>query len=98
MGELQGLGYALALGLLIGLERGWSARDGAAGTRVAGFRTFGVLGLSGGVAGLLPGVVTAAGVLMAGIVLAIGYYRQSRQGDRMSATLALVGLATFLLG
>lgn len=98
MSEMQGLGYALALGLLIGLERGWAARDGAAGTRVAGFRTFGVLGLSGGVAGLLPGVVTAAGVLMAGIVLAIGYYRQSRQGDRMSATLALVGLVTFLLG
>jgi uncharacterized membrane protein (DUF4010 family) len=98
MNTLQLLGYSLAVGLLIGLERGWSARDGAAGTRVAGFRTFGTLGLIGGVAGLVPAPVGAATVVMAGAILLVGYVRQSARADGMSATAALVGLATVLLG
>lgn len=98
MADLQSLGYALAVGLLIGLERGWSARAGAAGTRVAGFRTFGVLGLAGGVAGLLPIPVIAAAMLLVGAVLVIGYLRQTQQVAGMSATATLVGLLTFLLG
>lgn len=57
---LQSLGCALAIGLLIGLQRGWQTRQAAAGTRVAGWRTFGLLGLVGGVAGLAPRIVAAA--------------------------------------
>jgi len=34
------LGAALALGLLIGVERGWKAREQAEGQRVAGVRTY----------------------------------------------------------
>ena len=34
----QRLGLALAIGLLIGLERGWRERDSAEGSRVAGIR------------------------------------------------------------
>lgn len=98
MTTLELLGYALAQGLLIGLERGWSARDGAAGTRVAGLRTFGALGLMGGVAGLFSPAVTAAALLAAGAILIVGYIRQSARADGMSATAALVGLATMLLG
>lgn len=98
MNTLQLLGYSLALGLLIGLERGWSTRDGAAGTRVAGFRTFGTLGLIGGVAGLFPALVGAATVVSVGAILLVGYVRQSARIDGMSATAALVGLATVLLG
>ena len=98
MNELQLLGYGLALGLLIGLERGWSMRGVPAGTRVAGLRTFGVLGLTGGVAGLLPTSVTVAAVLLAGTVLVIGYLRQSERAAGMSATASLVGLLTLLLG
>ena len=44
------LGLALAIGLLIGLERGWAHRKEEPGSRVAGIRTFGILGLLGGVA------------------------------------------------
>lgn len=95
---LQHLGYALALGLLIGLERGWTAREEAAGTRVAGLRTFGVLGLAGGVAGLLPPAVAAIALLMAGAILLTGYIRRSARADGLSATSAVVGLATMLLG
>lgn len=95
---LQLLGYSLALGLLIGLERGWSAREEAAGKRIAGFRTFGVLGLVGGLAGLLSTPVTVATVLLVGAVLLIGYFRQTQQVAGMSATASLVGLLTLLLG
>lgn len=98
MKVLQFLGYALALGLLIGLERGWSMRGDAAGTRIAGLRTFGILGLAGGVAGLLPMPVAVAALLLAGAVLVAGYVRQSARPAGMSATASLVGLLTFLLG
>jgi uncharacterized membrane protein YhiD involved in acid resistance len=46
---VAGLAAALVIGLLIGLERGWSARDRAEGRRVAGLRTFSLIGLLGGV-------------------------------------------------
>ena len=36
---------ALACGLLIGIERGWKLKDQKPGTRVAGVRTFTMLGL-----------------------------------------------------
>ena len=51
----QRLGLALAVGLLIGLERGWSGRAEAEGGRVAGIRTFGLIGFAGGIAALLFG-------------------------------------------
>ena len=51
MSELENfklLGIALAIGLLIGLERGWRGRDLGEGMRVAGLRTHGMIGLLGG--------------------------------------------------
>ena len=36
------LGLALAIGLLVGLERGWRERDAPSGSRTAGIRTFGI--------------------------------------------------------
>jgi len=47
------LGVALAIGLLIGIERGWSERDEQEGTRMAGVRTFALIGLLGGAATLV---------------------------------------------
>ena len=41
------LGVALALGLLIGVERGWRERAAAEGGRIAGIRTYGLIGLLG---------------------------------------------------
>lgn len=41
---LVGLGLALASGLLIGLERGWQQRERPEGHRVAGVRTFALIG------------------------------------------------------
>lgn len=92
------LGYALGIGLLIGLERGWTSRDDAPGTRVAGIRTFGILGLMGGTIGLLGGIAGAVLAASTGAILAIGYARQSARADALSATNALVCLLTLLLG
>ena len=44
----EGLASSLAVGLLIGVERGWRDRDLAEGGRVAGLRTFSLVGLLGG--------------------------------------------------
>lgn len=45
---------SIAVGLLVGMERGWTQRDFGKGRRVAGFRTFGLIGLLGGLGGLSP--------------------------------------------
>jgi hypothetical protein len=47
------LGVALAIGLLVGLERGWRERDAPDRSRTAGIRTFGIAGLLGGVVAAL---------------------------------------------
>ena len=53
IGQALGVGTALACGLLIGIERGWKLKAQKPGTRVAGVRTFTILGLGGGIAGLI---------------------------------------------
>ena len=47
------LGVALLLGALIGIERGWVAREQKSGERIAGIRTHALVGLLGGIAALL---------------------------------------------
>ena len=42
--DVSGLIAALAIGLLIGLERGWNDRELPEGSRVAGLRTFTLTG------------------------------------------------------
>lgn len=90
------LGQALAIGLLVGLERGWVTRNERAGTRVAGLRTFALLGLTGGVAGLIPGVAAAAVLVIAGAIIIAGYIRQSEAAA--SATTAVAALLVLALG
>lgn len=101
--ELFGhLALSLLVGLLIGVERGWSARGEADGRRVAGLRTFGLLGLLGGVLGtlglevhpLLAVVVLAA----AAATLVAGYLRDMRIDDHVSATTTIAALLTLCLG
>ncbi len=98
----QGVALALALGLLIGIERGWSRRLEADGQRVAGIRTFALLGLLGGMAGEMGRQVSpwTASVLVgaAAAALAIGYWRATRQGANLSATSTVVGVITLGIG
>lgn len=99
---LPGLALALAIGLLVGVERGWQQRGEKAGSRVAGIRTFAILGLLGGLAGtqLAGGAMPLALILLAGATLAllVGYGLDSRSSGRVSATAALAGIVTLALG
>ncbi|HBF97240.1 MAG TPA: hypothetical protein DDW95_01700, partial [Alphaproteobacteria bacterium] len=99
----QRLGVALAIGLLVGIERGWRSRDNEPGTRRAGLRTFTLLGLLGGLIGhlsfLAGDIVIAAGILGAAILIALGYWAGVRrqQGD-LGLTSEVAAMLTFALG
>lgn len=93
------IGTAIASGLLIGIERGWHQRDRKAGTRVAGIRTFTLLGLAGGLAGLFGarGLTLIAGIIIlaAATIMVIGYASVVR--ERRDATTAVAGLVTIAI-
>jgi uncharacterized membrane protein (DUF4010 family) len=97
-----GLLVSLALGFLIGLERGWSARDQPEGSRVAGLRTFGLLGLLGGTSGVAlnaAGPVIPALLLSAAVAtLVLGYSREIKDGKWVGATSLVAGLLTLAIG
>jgi uncharacterized membrane protein (DUF4010 family) len=99
---VPGLAAALVAGLLIGLERGWSARERPEGRRVAGLRTFSLIGLTGGVLGSLPGpaaaVALAGGLVGLAVLLAVSYRETVRADGDLSATTAVAALLTYGLG
>ncbi len=99
---LTRLGIALAIGLLVGLERGWRLRGEADGQRIAGLRTFALTGLLGGVSGALAGVGGAwvLGFAFLGYAGAFTAFHLvgATAGRSMSATATVAGLLTFLLG
>ncbi|MFL6757796.1 MAG: MgtC/SapB family protein [Sphingomicrobium sp.] len=98
--EALRVGAALAAGVLIGIERGWHLRDREAGSRVAGIRTFSLLGLAGGLAGLLgaKGQPLMGGtiVIAASAVLVLGYLNSLK--ERHDATTAVAALVTLTIG
>lgn len=99
--EFGGLALALALGLLIGVQRGWALRRAAPGTRFAGIRTFALLGLAGGLAGTLNARFGAMATVMLGATAALvvaGYWRSTRGGTKVSGTASLVGLIALAAG
>jgi len=92
----------LACGLLIGIERGFDLRDLRAHTRVAGVRTFALVGLASGIAGLAGhfGQPFAAGAMVAGAaaVLAIGYANRPGIKRKPDATTPVAAMTTVGLG
>ena len=99
--ELIALGLALALGMLIGLQRGWASRAGAPGSRFAGIRTHALFGLAGGIAGAMQ--ARAAGmatVLLAAsaALIVLGYWRSTNARASVSGTASLTGLITLWCG
>jgi len=99
---LPGLALALAIGMLVGIERGWQERDERPGARVAGLRTFSLLGLLGGLAGeaiggplsplLLLLCAGAAGTMM------VGYFVDMNREGNVSATSTVAAMLTLALG
>ena len=102
--EALRLAVALALGLLVGTERGWKSRELGEGRRVAGLRTFGLTGLLGGVAGLLANELgpLSIGLVFIGlaILLAVAYARTTplEPDANISITTMVALLLTFALG
>jgi uncharacterized membrane protein (DUF4010 family) len=102
LAPLQRIGLALAIGFLVGVERGWKQRDDQDGRRVAGIRTFALIGLLGGIAGsLVPAVgplPVAAIALAFGIAFTAFQFRQAVKDGDNSATSAVAGMLVFTLG
>ena len=97
------LGLALAIGLLVGLERGWRERDAPDRSRTAGIRTYGISGLLGGT------FAAVADAMQAGAILAVGFLgfaavftwfkaREALHDEDYSVTGVIAGLAVFGLG
>jgi uncharacterized membrane protein (DUF4010 family) len=104
--ELQAfyhLSVALAIGLLIGIERGWKERQAEEGGRVAGVRTYGLIGLLGGGSALLaehlgPLAMGLALVGCAGMLTAAYVVNLHRGNEDVGITSLVAGLLTFVLG
>lgn len=93
---------ALALGMLIGLQRGWHERDTPAGGRIAGIRTFGLLAMSGALAGVLttplgPGIAIAMGLAVT-LLLGLAHWLDSNNDHDYGITTVVAGIVTYLTG
>ena len=97
------LGLALAIGLLVGLERGWRERDAPEGSRTAGIRTYGISGLLGGASAALADALDDVSVLVAsflGFAVVFAWFkaREASHDEDFSVTGVFAGLGVFLLG
>lgn len=99
---INGALVSLAIGLIIGLERGWQVRQLGDNQRVAGMRTYGLVGLLGGVCALLlPTLGTWLPLLgllavLMGCTLSI-WLAQRWQGE-FGLTSSVAMVLTYLLG
>ena len=97
------LGASLAIGLLIGVERGWEKRTAQEGRRIAGLRTYGLIGLLGGALAQLAGqygplILGLSFIGLAGTLTTV-YVINLRHGDGdLGITSLVTGLLTFVLG
>ena len=96
------LGSALAVGLLVGVERGWQLRGAREGMRVAGVRTFSLLGFVAGLAGLLGAmeyqIIASAIVIGAAAIIGLGYWQTMKADGLVDATSPVAAIVTLALG
>lgn len=99
---LQRAGLAVAIGLLIGIERGWQEREAQDGARVAGIRTFTMISLLGAISALIAGAdrPLAMGLAFVGFAFPFGLfeYQRARATRSFSVTGFVTGLLVFALG
>jgi len=101
----QRLSVALAIGLMIGLERGWRERDEPEGGRVAGLRTHALSGLLGGVLGAISLRFGDGGAFAFGLAFAVFsaamtvyFHREAVRDDKLNATPVVAQMLAFALG
>ncbi|CAE6893178.1 hypothetical protein ACOMICROBIO_FLGHMIGD_00988 [Vibrio sp. B1FLJ16] len=100
--QIWNLLIALLLGAIIGIQRGWVKRNSVEGSRVAGIRTYSLVGLLGGLVAILAdhysplllGFAFIALVILACIAFVM---KQKNSGD-VSITGLVSLLVTFILG
>ncbi len=96
------LGLALAIGFVIGLERGWKERDEKEGQRTAGLRTYTLIALLGGIFGALTRdgnfLLLASGFVVVSGALAAFFWREGASEDDFSATSVVAVMLSFMLG
>lgn len=100
------LAYALAIGLILGLERGWSQRGRAEGQRFAGLRTFTVASLLGGVVTLISQYPSEPIALLFWLfifasfstLVIVAHVMEARRDDDVGITTPTALLLTFCLG
>lgn len=91
----------LALGLLVGIQRGWALRDQPEGSRFAGVRTFALIGLCGSVGGLLFAFARGPAMVLlvaTGVLVVLGYERATRDTEKIDGTSGIVALLTLASG
>lgn len=95
------LAVAVAIGLLIGIERGWRGREAEEGERAIGLRTLALVGLVGGLAGLMGGEFGGLliGLMFIGLAILLGLVYRVKTDERndLGLTTEIAALATFLL-
>jgi len=101
-GPPERLALALAIGFLVGVERGWRERDIAEGGRTAGIRTYALTGLLGGVAGLLSATFGGWAFATLGLPYAAAFIwfkaREAVDEHDHSVTAIVAALLVFGLG
>ena len=99
---LTRLGLALAIGLLIGVERGWREREEAEGERAAGLRTFALIGLFGGLWGLLSKELGAQALGLVFLAFAVAAtvfrWRETEREGTFGMTTLIAAFLAFSLG
>src|ERR1041385_7129816 len=99
---IQRLALALAIGLLLGVERGWQEREWKPGSRAAGIRTHALIGVLGGVWALLSKTLGATILGFAALAFAATFalfeYRELKAQKSASATGFVAALLAFALG
>lgn len=102
---IERLAVALAIGLIIGIERGWKQRSEAEGDRAAGLRTHALAGLLGGVWGSLALASGQLGAFALGLafaafsaMIAVFRYREMQHDKTYGATTVVAAMAAFSLG
>ena len=94
---------ALAIGMLVGLERGWREREEPSGHRIAGIRTYAITGLLGAVVGSLTAITGSSGPLIASIVIygvlfGVLQLRKTWVESEFSITGHIAGMLVLVLG
>ena len=102
---IQRMAVALAIGLVIGIERGWQQREEAEGARAVGLRTYALAGLLGGAWGAIARVMPEWGAVALGLAfmsfagaVVVFRLRELEHDKTYGATSVVAAMIAFALG